>query len=350
MVPCRGATLIRRRGAILTKRRGATFTRPGREQTVCANAQPHRVRNASAPPREPTFFFCAERRRFEKPAVSRTAIAASVGRDDIPGMTLPTLFIPHGGGPCFFMDPAGGAPDPMWRKMQAYLAGLIESLPERPRAILLVSGHWETPELALNTSDGHPLEYDYFGFPPHTYRLDWPSRGNPALARRAGDLLTAAGFANHAEPRGWDHGVFIPMMVAVPDADIPLVQLSLRADLDPAAHIAIGRALAPLRDEGVLIVGSGMSFHNLRARGPQVTAVADEWDRALTAAVTDPDPSKRAQRVAAWEALPHARFAHPAAEHLLPLMVALGAGRNDAALCDYRDTVLGWVVSGYRFG
>lgn len=265
-------------------------------------------------------------------------------------MNLPTLFVPHGGGPCFFMDPDGGPPDPMWIAMQTYLAGLIASLPERPRAILLVSGHWETPEIAINTGDGHPLEYDYYRFPPHTYQLDWPSHGDADVVRRAGELLDAAGFAHHGEARGWDHGVFIPMMVAVPDADIPLVQMSLRADLDADAHIAIGRALAPLRDEGVLIVGSGMSFHNQRARGPQVTPIADEWDAALTAAVTDPDPAARARRIAAWETLPHAHFAHPEAEHLLPLMVALGAGGEDAAVCDYRDVVLGWVVSGYRFG
>ncbi|WP_404368918.1 DODA-type extradiol aromatic ring-opening family dioxygenase [Sphingomonas sp. MMS24-J45] len=265
-------------------------------------------------------------------------------------MALPTLFIPHGGGPCFFMDPAGGPSDPMWRRMQAYLAGLLASLPERPHAILLVSGHWETPELAINVSDGHPLTYDYYGFPPHTYQLDWPSHGSPELARRVGELLSAGGFAHHDEARGWDHGVFIPMMVAVPEANIPLVQLSLRADLSPEAHIAIGRTLAPLRDEGVLIVGSGMSFHNLRVRGPQATPQADVWDAALTAAVTDPDPHARATRVAAWETLPHARFAHPEAEHLLPLMVALGAGGEGPAVRDYSDHVLGWAVSGYRFG
>lgn len=266
-------------------------------------------------------------------------------------MTLPTLFIPHGGGPCFFMDPAGGPPDPMWRAMQAHLAGLIASLPERPRAILLVSGHWEAPVATVHVGDGHPLLFDYFGFPDHTYRLDWPARGAPAVARRAAALLRDAGFATGEEAtRGWDHGVFIPMMVAVPDADIPLVQLSLRADLDAQAHMSLGRALAPLRDEGVLIVGSGMSFHNLRARGADVTPVADEWDAALTAAVTDPDPASRAARVAAWEELPHARFAHPHAEHLLPLMVALGAGGEGAAVRDYRDVVMGWVVSGYRFG
>lgn len=242
-------------------------------------------------------------------------------------------------------------PDLMWPPMQTYLAGLIDNLPERPRAILLVSGHWETPEVTAHVGDGQPLPYDYYGFPEHTYRLRWDAPGAPDVARRAAELLRAAGHSVAEEvARGWDHGVFIPMKVVVPDADIPLAQISLRADLDPEAHIAMGRALAPLRDEGVLIVGSGMSFHNLRARGPRVKPVATEWDDALTGAVTDPDPKARASRAAAWSDLPHAHFAHPREEHLLPLMVALGAGGDDPAARDYRDTVMGWVVSGYRFG
>ena len=266
-------------------------------------------------------------------------------------MKQPTFFLPHGGGPCFFMDPQGGLPDPMWRKMQAYLAGLVGSLPERPRAILLVSGHWEEEMFTVNVGGGQPLLYDYHGFPDHTYHLQWAAPGARDVARRAADLLGNAGFLTSEESRrGWDHGVFIPMMVAVPDADIPLAQLSLRHDLEPAAHIAAGRALAPLRDEGVLIVGSGMSFHNLAARGPSVTAPAAEWDAALTSAVSEPDPAERARRVSQWRALPNAQFAHPREEHLLPLMVALGAGADDPAVCDYRDTVMGWVVSGYRFG
>jgi aromatic ring-opening dioxygenase catalytic subunit (LigB family) len=266
-------------------------------------------------------------------------------------MTLPTLFVPHGGGPCFFMDEGGGPPDPMWRPMQRYLAGLIAGLPDAPRAILMVSGHWETPDLAVHVGATPALLYDYHGFPDHTYRLRWDAPGAPAVARRAAALLRDAGHVVGEEAaRGWDHGVFIPMMVADPAARIPLAQLSLRADLDPAAHVAIGRALAPLRDEGVLIVGSGMSFHNLRARGPQATPRALEWDAALAEAVTDPDPARRAARVADWQALPHARFAHPEAEHLLPLMVALGAGADDAAVRDYRDVVMGWAVSGFRFG
>jgi aromatic ring-opening dioxygenase catalytic subunit (LigB family) len=266
-------------------------------------------------------------------------------------MTLPTLFVPHGGGPCFFMDPNGGPPDPMWQPMEHYLAGLIDSLPERPRAILLVSGHWEEKEITVHTGAKPGLLFDYYGFPEHTYHLRWDAPGAPDVARRAASLLRGAGFVTREEEaRGWDHGVFIPMKVAVPDADIPLAQLSLRADLDPADHIAIGRALAPLRDEGVLIVGSGMSFHNLRVRGPAAVAPSVEWDAALTAAVTDPDPARRAERVTAWRTLPHAQFAHPREEHLLPLMVALGAGGEGPAVRDHAGNVLGWAVSGYRFG
>ena len=249
------------------------------------------------------------------------------------------------------MDPAGGPPEPMWRPMEAYLAGLIESLPEKPKAILLISGHWEEVDVTVHVGTGQPLLYDYGGFPEHTYRLRWDAPSAPDVALRAKALLEGAGHPVGTErARGWDHGVFIPMKVAVPGADIPLAQLSLRADLDPAAHIAIGRALAPLRDEGVLIVGSGMSFHNLRVRGAAATVPSDEWDAALVDAVTDADPARRAERVAAWGSLPHAQFAHPREEHLLPLMVALGAGGDDVAVCDYRDHVLGWAVSGFRFG
>ena len=265
-------------------------------------------------------------------------------------MTLPTLFIPHGGGPCFFMDPNGGPPDPIWRPMETYLAGLIDSLPERPRTILMVSGHWEAADVTVQVGERPELLFDYYGFPEHTYRLRWDAPGAPDVARRAASLLRGAGFVTREESeRGWDHGVFIPMMVSVPDADIPLAQMSLRTDLDPADHIAIGRALAPLRDEGVLIVGSGMSFHNLRVRGAAAEPSA-EWDAALTDAVTDPDPARRAERVAAWAQLPHAKFAHPREEHLLPLMVALGAGGSDVAVRDHHSEVLGWAVSGYRFG
>lgn len=262
-------------------------------------------------------------------------------------MRLPTFFIPHGGGPCFFMDDPAG----MWSRMEAFLAGLIPGLPERPSAVLVISGHWEEPRLTVHDGVKPGLLYDYYGFPEHTYRLRWDAPGAPELARRAAGLLEEAGFPTAGEDqRGWDHGVFVPLKVALPDADIPTAQLSLRADMDPAAHVAAGQALAPLRDEGVLIVGSGMSFHNMRERGPQVTERAEAFDRALVAAVTDPDPERRAERIIAWDALPFARFAHPKEEHLLPLMVAAGAGRDDKAAHVFRDQVFGWTVSGFRFG
>ncbi|MFZ5748227.1 MAG: DODA-type extradiol aromatic ring-opening family dioxygenase [Pseudomonadota bacterium] len=266
-------------------------------------------------------------------------------------MKMPTIYLPHGGGPCFFMDPDGGPPDPMWRPMATYLAGLIDSLPERPRAMLIVSGHWETDRPTVHAGVKPGLLFDYYGFPEHTYRLRWDAPGSPELADRAAGLLGAAGIVSDVETaRGWDHGVFVPMKVAVPGADIPTAQMSLRADLNPAAHLAIGRALAPLRDEAVLIVGSGMSFHNMRVRGPAATARADAWDAALTDAVTDPDPRARAERLAHWEMLAEARFAHPREEHLLPLMVAAGAGEDSPATRDFSDHVIGWTVSAYRFG
>jgi 4,5-DOPA dioxygenase extradiol len=269
---------------------------------------------------------------------------------DLSRMKQPSLFIPHGGGPCFFMNQ--NAPcDPMWQPMEAYLKTIIADLPERPTAILIVSGHWEEPVFTVHVGDQPDLLFDYHGFPEHTYRLRFDALGAPDVARAAAALLNNAGFptAENAT-RGWDHGVFIPLMVALPDADIPVAQLSLRSDLDPAAHIAAGRALAPLRDQGVLIVGSGMSFHNMQVRGGQATVPADQWDDALTTAVTDSDPAARAAAVGGWQALPNAQFAHPREEHLLPLMVALGAGQDDAAVLTFHDHVLGWAISGYKFG
>jgi 4,5-DOPA dioxygenase extradiol len=265
-------------------------------------------------------------------------------------MRQPSLFIPHGGGPCFFLEPDGGCP-PVWARMRDYLASILPSLPEKPRAILIVSGHWEESHFTVHAGERPELLFDYHGFPKHTYHLRWDAPGAPMLAERAADLLAHAGFVVGANrTRGWDHGVFIPLKVAVPDADIPTMQLSLRADLDPAAHIRAGEALAPLRDEGVLIVGSGMSFHNMRPLGSDAQAEADIFDDALSAAVIDDDPARRRARIAEWAMLPQARFAHPREEHLLPLMVALGAGGEDPARHDLRDPVLGWTVSAFRFG
>ena len=163
------------------------------------------------------------------------------------------------------MDPLPGLPADLWDRMAAYLRGIDASLGRRPAAILVISGHWETAEPTVNTALRPPLLFDYSGFPEHTYRLTYPVAGSPALAARVRGLLSTAGIPSGEDPhRGLDHGVFVPFKVMYPDADVPVVQLSLNRNRDASTHLAMGRALAPLRDEDVLIVGSGMSYHNLR--------------------------------------------------------------------------------------
>src|SRR3954468_16201058 len=203
-------------------------------------------------------------------------------------MTLPTVYLPHGAGPCFFMEWQRGPAD-TWDRTAAYLRGLVASLPERPKAILVVSGHWEAPAFTVGSAPSPELIFDYYGFPETTYELTFGAPGSPGLAKRIRALLAEAGLPAAEDPgRGWDHGVFVPLKLVTPDADIPVVQLSLKADLDPAAHLAAGRALAPLRDEGVLIVGSGMSWHNMRGFGPAYSAKAATFDAWLETALTDP--------------------------------------------------------------
>ena len=262
----------------------------------------------------------------------------------------PTLYVPHGGGPCFFMDWTLGPAD-TWIRMAAWLRGLPASLPAPPMAILVISAHWEERIPMVLASQAPPLLFDYYGFPAHTYALTWPAPGSPDLAARVQGLLTAAGIPSGRDlHRGFDHGVFVPLKVAFPAAQVPTVQLSLRADLDAAAHLAIGRALAPVRDEGVLIVGAGMSYHNTRAfmtpRSRMDSAAFDAW---LVAAV-EGEPAAREERLARWESAPAARAAHPREEHLLPLMVAAGAAGADPGRRVFRDDVLGAVVSAIQFG
>ena len=262
-------------------------------------------------------------------------------------MTLPSLYIPHGGGPCFFMpDPNG-----VWTKMAAYLRSIAASLPEPPKALLVISGHWEERGFALTGAAEHPgLVFDYYGFPPETYQLQWPTPGAPWLAERAAGLLREAGLPAGIHPtRGFDHGVFVPLKVAFPEAAIPCVQMSLVAGLDPALHLAAGAALAALRDEGVLVIGSGMSFHNLRVYGdPRAEQPSREFDEWLTMAA-QAGGAERAALLAKWSEAPYARFCHPREEHLLPLMVAAGASDAPGAK-DYGEVVLGGAVSAFRFG
>ncbi len=263
---------------------------------------------------------------------------------------MPTIYLPHGGGPCFFMDWTMGPTD-TWDRMADWLRALIAGLAHRPRAILVISGHWEDSELAVTAADHPSLLFDYYGFPPHTYELQWPAPGSPELAGEIGKLLSGSGFANRQDTnRGFDHGVFVPLKVALPQADIPTVALSLLDGLDAETHLAIGRALTPLRDEGVLIVGSGMSYHNMNGfmtdRSLAISREFGGWlDGAISAA-----PAKRDRMLADWESAPRAREAHPREEHLIPLMVVAGAAGTDIGVSMFEDVVMGASVSAYGFG
>jgi aromatic ring-opening dioxygenase catalytic subunit (LigB family) len=262
---------------------------------------------------------------------------------------LPTLFIPHGGGPCFFMDPPAAYPH-MWDGLAAYLRGIDGSLGARPRAVLVISGHWENPLPTFNVAVKPGLLFDYYGFPEHTYRLRYPVAGAPDLAERARALLEDAGFQSDVESkRGLDHGVFVPFLLIYPNADVPILQLSLQASLDPARHLALGRALAPLREQGVLIVGSGMSYHNLAdmfsGRGADAAVAFDAW---LGNAVQN--PATRDQLLEKWREAPGGAASHPREEHLIPLMVAAGAAQGDLGVRSFGESIGGKQISGFQFG
>jgi aromatic ring-opening dioxygenase catalytic subunit (LigB family) len=263
------------------------------------------------------------------------------------------------------MDWTMGPPD-TWVKMKAWLEGLAKDLKEPPKAswvttrhdlpkvvqaLLVISAHWEEKVASVTTNPAPPLLFDYYGFPPHTYELTWPAPGSPELAARVRSLLQNAGIESREDAsRGLDHGVFVPLKLTFPNADIPTVQLSLRAGLDPEEHLKIGRALAPLREEGVLIIGSGMSYHNMRGfNHPASLAHSERFDAWLTNAVKGA-PADRDASLSAWKKAPSAIECHPREEHLLPLMVAAGAAGGDRGEAVFRDKVMGVITSAIRFG
>ena len=261
---------------------------------------------------------------------------------------MPTYFISHGGGPWPWL------PDmrQMLKSLEVSLANMPKEIGVTPKAILMVSGHWEEKDFAVMSGDAPGMVYDYGGFPPFTYEIKYSAPGAPALAERIAGLLTAAGLPTHLDPdRGFDHGVFAPMQVMYPNADVPLLQVSMRHGYDPEEHLALGRALAHWRDEGVVLVGSGLSYHNLRLFGPGAKEPCAAFDAWLDDAMQS-DPKTRVAKLKAWEQAPSARICHPREDHLIPLMAAVGAAENEKATRVYHDAnVFGGVTaSSYRFG
>ena len=262
----------------------------------------------------------------------------------------PTYFISHGGGPWPWMTgPFRDAQDQLEQSLQR----LPAELPERPKAILMVSGHWEDHGFAVQTSPHPPMYYDYGGFPPEMYQIQYPAPGSPALAARVVELLSGAGIAVRQDAeRGFDHGMYSVLFPAWPDADVPVVQLAIDSRFDPAEHLAVGRALAPLRDEGILILASGFSYHNLRLMGPGAEVPSAQFDQWLGDTLLDRSADERASRLVQWAQAPAARVAHPREDHLIPLMVAVGAAGEDVAVRSYHEDA--WngtvVTSSFRFG
>ncbi|MGJ0505891.1 MAG: DODA-type extradiol aromatic ring-opening family dioxygenase [Methylocystis sp.] len=261
---------------------------------------------------------------------------------------LPTYFISHGGGPWPWV--------PAWRRqfanLEASLAQIPRQLVEKPRAVLVVSGHWEAPEFAVMSAARPGMVYDYQGFPAETYRIVYPAPGAPEIAARTADLIREAGLPARLDgTRGFDHGAFVPLFVMYPDADTPVFQLSLQSGYDPARHVRLGRALAPLRAEGVLIVGSGLSYHNLGLFGAGAREPSEAFDHWLADAMALA-PEHRTSAVLSWEKAPFARVCHPKEDHLAPLFVALGAAEDEPAARVYHDQGLfgGVTASSYRFG
>ncbi len=263
---------------------------------------------------------------------------------------MPTLYIAHGGGPCFFMDWTMGPAD-TWDSMGDWLRRVGGTLGDVPKAVVVVSAHWEEPVVTVGNASQPSLIYDYYGFPQHTYEIRYDAPGEPELAQEICNLLTAGDIASRLnDARGFDHGVFIPLKLIFPNATIPVVQISLQQDLGPALHLKIGQALSPLRNRGVLIVGSGMSYHNLPVlmSGAATISDSDLFDAWLSETCVS-DGATRNQRLINWEAAPAARSAHPREEHLLPLMVAAGAGGDGNGERIFNDRVMGSTVSAFRF-
>ena len=250
------------------------------------------------------------------------------------------LFVSHGGGPMPLLG------DPGHQDMVDRLTELAADL-RKPSAILVISAHWEEAIPTITSGTTPSLIYDYYGFPSEAYKIEYPCPGEPVLAQQVAQALDQAGIqARLDDQRGLDHGAFVPLKLMYPDAKIPCIQLSLVNTLDASTHLAIGRALQALDYDNLLVLGSGFSFHNMRAffaaQTPEIQArnlAFEDWLEQTCGDSSLSEP-ERAKRLADWEQAPHARFCHPREEHLLPLHVCYGLA-NKASDRHIAATILG---------
>ena len=255
----------------------------------------------------------------------------------------PVLYLPHGGGPLPLMGDTNHKP----------MIEFLKTIPSQlgtPEAILVISAHWEAEQATLTAAAKPELIFDYYNFPPEAYEYQYPAPGEPQLAQEAFELIKNANIdVMLDDQRGFDHGLFVPLMLMYPQANIPCIQLSLTKDLDPEKHIKLGKSLAELRKRNVLIVGSGMSFHNLKtffepsSEGNQQSDDFDDWLQETCCN----DLTNSMQRLIEWEKAPHARYCHPRQEHLLPLHVCYGIActKSPKAEVVYNDELMGKRVS-----
>jgi len=229
---------------------------------------------------------------------------------------FPTIFVSHGA-PTL---PLTQAP------ARDFLAGYGASL-GRPSAIIVVSAHWETGAPTFDSAPSPATIHDFYGFPRALYEMRYKAPGDPALAERGAALLGAAGMTARLEPRGLDHGAWVPLMLMYPAADVPVVQLSLQSHLDAAHQLRVGAALRPLREEGVLVMGSGSTTHNLgELRGGGIDAPSPPWVAAFADWLADAVAEGRTEDLLDYRRrAPHAARNHPSEEHFLPIFTAIGA-------------------------
>jgi 4,5-DOPA dioxygenase extradiol len=249
------------------------------------------------------------------------------------------VYFSHGGGPLPILG------DPGHKAMIDFMHRLPSRL-KKPDAILVISAHWEEQKATLIGAQNPAMFYDYYGFPDEAYSITYPAPGSPELAEQIAGYLQEKNIPTRIDPqRGFDHGLFIPLKLMYPQADIPSLQLSLLRGLNPGAHIALGKALRGLMTENILVIGSGFSFHNMGAfiwGGPaQPDPANDAFQDWLIETCTDPLPQpEREQRLIEWEQAPSARYCHPREEHLLPLHVCIGLADKPAELI-FDDQILG---------